>query len=89
MHSVHFSVAEAVNEVNSSLNTDDSCVLLQALHNKYAGLTNVQESNALHYLTVLRAMRVAKVEVNDKLHVCLCVDIHVHVYTYTYIYVYT
>ena len=86
MHSVHFSVAEAVNEVNSSLNTDDSCILLQALHNKYAGLTNVQESNALHYLTVLRAMRVAKVEVKD--YVWIYVYIHVHVYTCTCTYIY-
>ena len=68
---MHILVAEAVNEVNSSLDTDDSSILLQALYNKHAGLTNVQESNALHYLTVLRAMRAAKVEV------CKYVYIHV------------
>ena len=76
---VHLLVAEAVDEVNSSLNTGDSSILLQALHNKHAGLTNVQESNAPHYLTVLRAMRAAKVEVKYKFILCR----YVHIYTCT------
>ena len=56
-------MVEAVGEVNSCLENEDSPTLLQALHNEHAGLINVQDSNALHYLTVLRAMRAAKVEV--------------------------
>lgn len=58
-----YSVLEAIDEVNTSLDCDDSLALLQALQSQHAGLTNVQDSNSLHYLTVLRSLKAAKIEV--------------------------
>ena len=71
-------MAAAVSEVNSSLSSDDSSILLQALYNQHAGLKNVQKSNALHYLTVLQAMRAAKVEVK---YTFMCGRAHSCTYT--------
>ena len=77
----HCSVAEALGEVNSCVESEDSSSLLQALHSQHAGLSNVQDSNALHYLTVLRAMRAAKAEVGESVSY-----VHVHI-IYIYMYV--
>ena len=65
-------MAEAVSEVNSNLDSEDCPALLQALCNQHAGLNNVEEGNILHYLTVLRAMRAAKIEVGTN-SLCMCV----------------
>lgn len=65
-------VAEAVSEVNSSLDSEDCPALLRALCNQHAGFNNVKEGNVPHYLTVLRAMRAAKIEVGTD-SVCMCV----------------
>jgi Ras GTPase-activating-like protein IQGAP1 len=53
---------QAVGEINSCLDGMDSTHLLQALLSPHAGLDNVQESNALHYLNVLAAMKKSKEE---------------------------
>ena len=62
---------QAVGEINSCVGGMDSTLLLQALLNPHAGLDNVQESNALHYLNVLTAMKKSKEEVKviDQIHV--------------------
>ena len=60
-----------VGEINSCLDGVDSVVLLQTLLNPHAGIENVQESNALHYLTVLAAMKKSKEEVK----VCRAVNV--------------
>lgn len=61
--SLHTIVIEAISEVNTSVDCEDSVSLLQALLCQHAGLIDVQESNALHYLTVLRTIKAAKIEV--------------------------
>ena len=81
-------VAEAINEVNSSLDSEDSTTLLQALYNQHSGLTNVQDSNALHYLTVLRAMRAVKIEVGVACKPPFQWCLYVSIFTYMYVYMY-
>ena len=72
-------VAEAVEEVNSCLGGDDPAALLQALHNQYGGLQNVQDSNALHYVNILKAMKAAKVEVGmAHLHCVQCTCMYMY-----------
>ena len=66
-------VAEAVSEINLSLESGDSQNLLQTLFSIHAGLSNVQEFNALHYLNVLKAMKISKLEVHYVLHMCMCI----------------
>jgi len=59
-------VANAVDEINTCVAGDDPSSLLETLHNQYAGLQNVQDAQALHYLNILKALRAAKAEV------CVC-----------------
>ena len=56
-------MAHAVSEINSCLGEEDSTGLLEALLNEHAGLSHVQAHNALHYITILRAMKKSKGEV--------------------------
>ena len=56
-------VAEAIQQVNSMLESDDTVTLLECLHSQHGGLENVQDHEALQYLNVMRASRAAKVEV--------------------------
>ena len=84
---------EAISEVNTSLDCEDSLALLQALQSEHAGLTNVEDSNSLHYLTVLRAIKASKIEVKlclNLVHIIVYVRMCVyHVYIYMYMYVYS
>ena len=54
---------QAIGEINSCLDGVDNALLMQALLNPHSGLTNVQEHNAPHYLTVLAAMKQSKEKV--------------------------
>ena len=56
-------VAKALNDINSSLENEDEQSLLHTLLSPHAGLINVDESNALHYFTVLKALKTSKMEV--------------------------
>jgi len=56
-------LANAVDEINTCVAGDDPSSLLETLHNQYAGLQNVQDAQALHYLNILKTLRAAKAEV--------------------------
>lgn len=53
--------------VNVSLDGSDPSTLLEQLHNHYGGLENVQEHEALQYLSVLKALKAAKAEVSNQI----------------------
>ena len=50
--------------VNSALAEEDPSALLEQLTNEHAGVANIQEAQALHYLNLLKAMKAAKAEVD-------------------------
>ena len=54
--------AEAVASINATMATDDPASLLEALRNEYAHLNNIEDAQAPHYLTLLKAARAAKVK---------------------------
>lgn len=56
-------MAEAVHQVNSSLDQEDASVLLDNLLSHYGGLENIQSHEALQYLNVMKALKAAKAEV--------------------------
>ncbi len=60
-----FIVSDAITVINSSIEADDTAVLVENLHNYYSGLENVQDHEALQYLNVMKALRVAKAEVSQ------------------------
>ena len=60
---INSAVADAVVSINASLEGEESSALLEQLNNHYGGLENVQEHEALQYLSVMRALKAAKAEV--------------------------
>ena len=63
--------AEAISAINSAVTSDDPSSLLEALQSDFAHLENIQEAQAPHYLTLLKAARAAKVKHTVKLSRCL------------------
>ncbi|XP_064390864.1 ras GTPase-activating-like protein IQGAP1 isoform X3 [Halichondria panicea] len=54
--------AEAIVTINSTLTADDPQALIEALQSDYAHLEGIQEPQAPHYLTLLKAALAAKLE---------------------------
>ena len=56
---------------------EEPATLLECLHSQHAGLQNVQDAQALHYLNVLKSTKAAKAEVGVGRCVCVCVCVYV------------
>ena len=56
-------MSEALHSINSSLDRKNPSVLLEQLTSEYSGVDHIQEHEALQYLSVMKALRTAKVEV--------------------------